>query len=212
MKSLKRRIPMAKKKKEAEEEITKTKADEASEQETEAEAKSEAKAETKTEEAKAEADEPKADETEEKSNKCEEKLAEQKDKYMRLAAEYENYRKRTANEKLMIYDDATAKAVTELLPVADSVRMAIENMGEANPEVLKGIELISNQLSKSFEKLKIEEYGKIGDKFDPNLHNAISKIDSDELGENEISQVFQKGYKIGDKIIRHAMVQVANCG
>ena len=183
---------MAKKKKEAEKEITKAKADEASEQETEAEAK----AETKTEEAKAEADEPKADETEEKSNKCEEKLAEQKDKYMRLAAEYENYRKRTANEKLMIYDDATAKAVTELLPVADSVRMAIENMGEANPEVLKGIELISNQLSKSFEKLKIEEYGKIGDKFDPNLHNAISKIDSDELGENEISQVFQKGYKI----------------
>ena len=199
---------MAKKKKEAEKEITKAKADEASEQETEAEAK----AETKTEEAKAEADEPKADETEEKSNKCEEKLAEQKDKYMRLAAEYENYRKRTANEKLMIYNDATAKAVTELLPVADSVRMAIENMGEANPEVLKGIELISNQLSKSFEKLKIEEYGKIGDKFDPNLHNAISKIDSDELGENEISQVFQKGYKIGDKIIRHAMVQVANCG
>ena len=199
---------MAKKKKEAEEEITKTKADEASKQETEAEAKTESKAE----EAKAEADEPKADEAEEKSNKCEEKLAEQKDKYMRLAAEYENYRKRTANEKLMIYDDATAKAVTELLPVADSVRMAIENMGEANPEVLKGIELISNQLSKSFEKLKIEEYGKIGDKFDPNLHNAISKIDSDELGENEISQVFQKGYKIGDKIIRHAMVQVANCG
>ena len=199
---------MAKKKKEAEKEITKAKADEASEQETEAEAK----AETKTEEAKAEADEPKADETEEKSNKCEEKLAEQKDKYMRLAAEYENYRKRTANEKIMIYHDATAKAVTELLPVADSVRMAIENMGEANPEVLKGIELISNQLSKSFEKLKIEEYGKIGDKFDPNLHNAISKIDSDELGENEISQVFQKGYKIGDKIIRHAMVQVANCG
>ncbi len=195
---------MAKKKKQAEEEIKNSKAKEASEQETEAEAN------TEVNEAKAE--EPKADASEEKIKKLEEELTEQKDKYMRLAAEYENYRKRTSNEKLMIYDDATAKAVTELLPVADSVRMAIENMSDANPEVLKGIELISNQLSKSFEKLKIEEYGKIGDKFDPNLHNAISKIDSDDLGENEISQVFQKGYKIGDKIIRHAMVQVANCG
>lgn len=169
-------------------------------------------AEETTQAAEEAAAEPEQDENEAKIKSLEDEIAAGKDKYMRLAAEYENYRKRTANEKLMIYDDATAKAVTELLPVADSVRMAIENMGEANPEVLKGIELISNQLSKSFEKLKIEEYGKIGDKFDPNLHNAISKIDSDELGENEISQVFQKGYKIGDKIIRHAMVQVANCG
>ena len=147
----------------------------------------------------------------EKVKKLEEELAAQKDKYMRLAAEYDNYRKRTANEKLSIYDDATAKAVTELLPVADSVRMALENLANADPEIVKGIELISNQLTKSFEKLKIESFGKIGDEFDPNLHNAISKTESDELGENTIAQVFQTGYKIGDKIIRHAMVQVANC-
>ncbi|MBQ1507691.1 MAG: nucleotide exchange factor GrpE [Ruminococcus sp.] len=157
------------------------------------------------------AEDAKVNETEEKLKKLEEELAAQKEKYMRLAAEYDNYRKRTSNEKLSIYDDATAKAVTELLPVADSVRMAIENMSGASPEVLKGIELISNQLAKSFEKLKVEEYGSVGDTFDPNIHNAISKIDSEELGENALSQVFQKGYKIGDKIIRHAMVQVANC-
>ena len=89
--------------------------------------------------------------------------------------------------------------------------MALENLKDASPEIIKGVELISNQLDKSFEKLKIEGYGEIGDAFDPNIHNAISKIDSDELDKNTISQVFQKGYKIGDKIVRHAMVQVANC-
>ncbi len=151
------------------------------------------------------------DERDEKIKALEDEVTAQKDKYMRLAAEYDNYRKRTANEKLSLYDDATAKAVTELLPVADSVRMALENLANADPEIIKGIELISNQLNKSFEKLKIEAYGKIGDTFDPNLHNAISKIENEELGENTLAQVFQTGYKIGDKIIRHAMVQVANC-
>lgn len=151
------------------------------------------------------------DEAEEKIKKLESELASQKDKYMRLAAEYDNYRKRSANEKLGIYDDATAKAVTEILPIADSIQMALSNLKDADPEILKGIELISNQLTKSFEKLKIEAYGKVGDTFDPNLHNAISKIEDEEFEENSISLVFQMGFKIGDKIIRHAMVQVANC-
>ena len=152
-----------------------------------------------------------ADEKDEKITALEAEVTAQKEKYMRLAAEYDNFRKRTANEKLSLYDDATAKAVTELLPVADSITMALANLEGADPEIIKGIELISNQLAKSFEKLKIEAFGKIGDEFDPNLHNAISKVDSDELGENQLAQVFQIGYKIGDKIIRHAMVQVANC-
>lgn len=142
----------------------------------------------------------------------EEELTSWKDKYMRLAAEYDNYRKRTSNEKLSIYDDATAKAVTELLPVADSMQMALANLKDADPEIVKGIELVSNQLAKSFEKLKVEAYGEVGDEFNPNLHNAISKVENEELGENTIAMVFQKGFKLGDKIIRHAMVQVANCG
>lgn len=140
-----------------------------------------------------------------------EKLDAQKDSYMRLAAEYDNYRKRTANEKLSIYNDATAKAVEELLPVADSMQMALQSLKDAPDEVKKGIELVSQQLEKSFEKLKIKSFGEVGDDFNPELHNAVSKIESEELSENQIAQVFQKGYKIGDKVIRHAMVQVANC-
>lgn len=193
---------MPKKKCENAEEVKETKTD----KETTAEAENTAESE-KVEETK----DKKSKKDDEKVKKLEEELAAQKDKYMRLAAEYDNYRKRTANEKLSLYDDATAKAVTELLPIADSVRMALDNLANADPEIVKGIGLISNQLDKSFEKLKIESFGKIGDEFDPNLHNAISKVESEELGENTIAQVFQTGYKIGDKIIRHAMVQVANC-
>ena len=135
------------------------------------------------------------DETAKKIAELEEELNSQKDKYLRLCAEYDNYRKRTANEKLSIYDDATAKAVTELLPVADSIQMAITNLKDCDPDILKGIELISNQLAKSLEKLKVEPFGAQDENFEKNC----------------ISQVFQTGYKIGDKIIRHAMVQVANC-
>ncbi len=193
---------MPKKKCENAEEVKETKTDKENTAEAENTAEDEKVEETKGKKSKKD---------DEKVKKLEEELAAQKDKYMRLAAEYDNYRKRTANEKLSLYDDATAKAVTELLPVADSVRMALDNLANADPEIVKGIELISNQLDKSFEKLKIESFGKIGDEFDPNLHNAISKVENEELGENTIAQVFQTGYKIGDKIIRHAMVQVANC-
>lgn len=153
----------------------------------------------------------KKDDSAEKIKSLEDEVTAQKDKYMRLAAEYDNYRKRTANEKLSIYDDATSKAVSELLPVADSMQLALANLKDADPEIIKGMELVSNQLAKSFEKLKVESYGKTGDEFDPNIHNAISKVEDESLGKNSIAQVFQTGYKIGDKIIRHAMVQVANC-
>ena len=169
--------------------------------------------ETKAEEVTEEAAEETAEAKNEKDARIEaleKELAAQKEKYMRLAAEYDNYRKRTANEKLSIYDDATGKAVTELLPVADSVRMALENLKDADAEIIKGVELIQTQLGRSFEKLKITGYGAVGDTFDPQLHNAISMVDSDELESGQIAAVFQTGYKIGDKIIRHAMVQVVN--
>ena len=171
----------------------------------------ETKAEEVTEEVTEEpGQEEAADERDAKIESLEKELAAQKDRYMRLAAEYDNYRKRTANEKLSIYDDATGKAVTELLPVADSVRMALENLKDADAEIIKGVELIQTQLGRSFEKLKITGYGAVGDTFDPQLHNAISMVDSDELESGQIAAVFQTGYKIGDKIIRHAMVQVVN--
>ena len=171
----------------------------------------ETKAEEVTEEVTEEpGQEEAADERDAKIESLEKELAAQKDKYTRLAAEYDNYRKRTANEKLSIYDDATGKAVTELLPVADSVRIALENLKDADAEIIKGVELIQTQLGRSFEKLKITGYGAVGDTFDPQLHNAISMVDSDELESGQIAAVFQTGYKIGDKIIRHAMVQVVN--
>ena len=162
-------------------------------------------------EKKAEKKKTKKDKTSEKLKETEKLLEDEKDRRTRLAAEYDNYRKRTASEKLGIYDDATAKAVEELLPVADSVAMAMQNLGDAPDEFKKGIELIGNQLKASFDKLKVEAFCEVGDDFDPQLHNAIGKIESEEFGENKISAVYQKGYKLGDKIIRHAMVQVANC-
>ncbi len=159
---------------------------------------------------------PQAEEEEKKEpskeEQLEEELGKQKDKYMRLCAEYDNYRKRTASEKAAIYDDATARAITEILPLADSVTMALSQFeGKDVPEEFKkGIELIGEQLKKSFEKLSIEVFGEIGDSFDPNLHNAISSVESEDLPENCVAAVYQKGYKVKDKIIRHAMVQVAN--
>ena len=149
--------------------------------------------------------------SESKTEKLEKELAAAKEAHIRTLAEYDNYRKRTANEKLSIYDDATAKAVEELLPVADSMQMALQSLADAPDEVKKGIELVNQQLEKSFEKLKITSFGEVGDDFDPQLHNAVSRVENEELGENQIASVFQKGYKIGDKVIRHAMVQVANC-
>ena len=147
---------------------------------------------------------------------AEEKLTEElnaeKDKYLRLRAEYDNYRKRTSAEKLQIYDDATARAVKEILPLADSVTQAmIQLQGKEVPEEFsKGIGMIAQQLKTGLEKLKVEPFGEIGDAFDPELHNAVSMTEDEALGENTVAAVYQKGYRIGDKIIRHAMVVVAN--
>jgi molecular chaperone GrpE len=162
--------------------------------------------ETATETVEEEQKEPSAEE------KLTEELKAEKEKYVRLYAEYDNYRKRTSAEKLQIYDDATAKAVKELLPLADSMTQALAQFdGKDVPEEFsKGVEMIAAQLKTCFEKLKVEPFCEVGDPFDPELHNAVSMVEDESLGENTISAVYQKGYKIGDKIIRHAMVVVAN--
>ncbi len=143
-------------------------------------------------------------------DKLREELETQKDSFLRLAAEYDNYRKRTSQEKLSIYADATAKAVEELLPLTDSVVAALQNTPEDDAQ-RQGIELISNQLAKCLEKLGVEAFGEIGDSFDPNIHNAISRTEDENLPAQSLALIFQKGYKLGDKVIRPAMVQVANC-
>ena len=144
--------------------------------------------------------------------KLQEELKAEKEKYIRLYAEYDNYRKRTSAEKLQIYDDATARAVKELLPLADSMTNALAQFeGKDVPEEFrKGMELIAQQLKQSFDKLKVEPFCEVGDAFDPALHNAVSMTEDDALPENSVSAVYQKGYRIGDRIIRHAMVVVAN--
>lgn len=144
-------------------------------------------------------------------SKLEEELKAKNDAYLRLAAEYENYRRRTTEEKTNIYADATAKAIKEILPIGDSIEMALKSVDNAPEEYKKGLELICNQLKASLKKLNVETFGEVGEEFNPELHNAVMKIEDDSLGENTIAQVFQTGYKTGDKIIRHAMVQVANC-
>ena len=170
----------------------------------------------KTEEVKAPEEEAAREEEVKKEPTAEEKLTEElkaeKDKYIRLYAEYDNYRKRTSAEKLQIYDDATANAVKELLPLADSLTHAMAQFdGKDVPEEFsKGVEMIAAQLKTCFEKLKVEPFGEVGDAFDPALHNSVSMTEDDDLPENSISAVYQKGYRIGDKIIRHAMVVVAN--
>lgn len=144
--------------------------------------------------------------------KLQNELSAEKEKYLRLYAEYDNFRKRTGTEKLQIYDDATARAVKEILPLADSVTQALLQLeGKQVPEEFsKGLELISAQLRSSFDKLSIEAFGEVGDAFDPAIHNAVSMTEDAALPENAVAAVYQKGYKIHDKIIRHAMVVVAN--
>lgn len=137
-------------------------------------------------------------------------LKEQEERFLRLAAEYDNYRKRSEKDRISAYNDGKANTVAEILSIADCIERAIEASGDADAEYQKGLRMLSEQFDASLGRLGVESFGCIGDGFDPELHNAISHIESDEVGENVIAQIFQKGYKMGDKIIRHAMVSVAN--
>ena len=177
-------------------------------------------AEVAAEEKKAEAKDAKADKK--KSKKLEGKIeelekalaakdaeiAEQNDKYMRMMAEYDNFRKRSAKEKEGTYADAYADALTSIIPIIDNLERAV---GVTDAEgVLKGLEMTLKGASEALTKMGVEAFGAEGDQFDPNIHNAVMMVESDERAEGEIVSVFQKGYRKGDKIIRYAMVTVAN--
>lgn len=136
------------------------------------------------------------------------KVAEAEDKYLRLAAEYENFRKRSRAEREGIYAEAAADAIKELLPVFDNLERATQYT--APDKVAEGVELILKGLPDVFAKMKITVFGKAGEQFDPNIHNAVMHIEDEAYGENEIVDVFQQGYMLGDKVVRYAMVRVAN--
>ena len=152
--------------------------------------------------------EPAVEETPE-INEWEEKYNAEHDSFLRLAADYDNFRKRTIKEKEASYGNGKADAVAKMLPVYDNLERAL-NQETSDVAYKKGVEMTMNELVKIFTSLGVEIFGNVGDEFDPNLHNAVMHIDSEELGENTIAQVFQKGFKIGDKVVRFAMVQVAN--
>ena len=145
-----------------------------------------------------------------KADALEAELQKQKDILLRTMAEYDNYRKRTEREKAAIYNDAKSDTVEKILPIADNLERALEQKECSVEDLRKGVEMIWKQFVDAMEKLGIESMGEVGEPFNPDKHNAVSHIDSEELDENTVAAVFQKGYKIGDKVIRHAMVQVAN--
>ena len=142
-------------------------------------------------------------------NEWEEKYNAQYDSYLRLAADYDNYRKRTAKEKDAAYGNGKADAIEKLLPVYDNLERALQQE-TADEAYKKGVEMTMTQLVGILTGLGVEIFGNVGDAFDPNFHNAVMHTEDESLGENVISQVFQKGFKLGEKIIRFAMVQVAN--
>ena len=135
--------------------------------------------------------------------------ARQEEKYLRLAAEYDNYRKRTAQEKDSLYPDAKADTLREFLAVYDNLERALKQE-TADEAYKKGVEMTMTQLKEVLTKLGIEEIPALGEPFDPNLHNAVMHVEDEGAGENTIVDVFQTGFKSGDKVVRFAMVKVAN--
>ena len=142
-------------------------------------------------------------------NEWEEKYNAERDAHLRVAAEFDNFRKRTIKEKEASYGNGKADAVEKLLPVYDNLERAL-NQPTEDEAYKKGVEMTMTQLVGIFSNLGVEIFGNVGEAFDPNFHNAVMHTEDESLGENVISQVFQKGFKLGDKIIRFAMVQVAN--
>ncbi len=167
--------------------------------------------------AKAKTEEPEAektgeelspeDELKKKISELEEEIKIRDDKYLRMAAEYDNFRRRSREERDAVYGTAMADTVSELLPIIDNLERAA---GFGGDKVAEGLKMISASVAAVLDKLGIEAFGAPGDTFDPNLHNAVMHEENEELGEGEITEVYQKGYKKGNRIIRFAMVKSAN--
>ena len=138
------------------------------------------------------------------------KFDELNDRYLRMAAEYDNFRKRSQREREQAYTDAVSRAVTALLPTYDNLERAIK-AETADAEYKKGVEMTMTQLTESLKGLNVTVIeASAGTTFDPNFHNAVMHVEDEALGENVVAEVFQQGFQIGDKVIRHAMVKVAN--
>ena len=184
----------------------------------------EIKSETEAEEVKTEApkaeevktEPPKAEETKSEEPKAEDpkpdptaEYAALNDKYLRLCAEYDNFRKRSQKEKNSLYADIKAETLKKFLPVYDNLVRALDQSTE-DEAYRRGVEMIMTQFNTTMEKLGVTEIESLGQKFDPAFHNAVMHVEDAEKGENEIVEVFQKGFLMGDKVIRFAMVKVAN--
>lgn len=156
------------------------------------------------------AEETAVDEKQEKIDSLEKELAASKEAHIRTLAEYDNFRKRSAKEKEGTYADAKAVCMKELLGVVDNFERALDVKDSDFESYKKGVEIIYTNLMDTFRKLGVEAFGEEGEEFDPNFHNGVMHVDDPEKAENVIAEVFSKGYKLGDKVLRPAMVKVAN--
>ena len=198
---------MSKKQKTEAEEVKEEKTEAAPEEEAGKEAAPEAETAAEPEKADAKASEAKPKDAEEKPK--DDALAAMNDKYLRLCAEYDNFRKRSQKEKDALYDDIKANTLKAFLPVYDNLIRALAQSTE-DEAYKKGVEMIMAEFKKTMEKLGVTEMDCLGQKFDPAFHNAVMHVEDEEKGENEIVEVFQQGFMLGDKVIRFAMVKVAN--
>ena len=142
--------------------------------------------------------------------KLQKEFDEHKQQYLRVLAEYDNFRKRTAHEKDAIYNNAVSDTVQAILPIADNIERALSQENASAEDMKKGVEMIEAQIKSAFEKLGVTEVGQAGDPFDPNLHNAVMHVEDENAGENTIVEVFQAGFRTEEKVIRFSMVKVAN--
>ncbi len=150
-----------------------------------------------------------AEKPEDPTAELEKRIREEQDKYLRLAAEYDNFRKRSLKERDALRDDIRCAAIAELLPVYDNLERALA-VGCSDEAFYKGVEMTMTQLKAIFESMGVTEIPAVGETFDPDLHNAVMHIDDEKYGAGEIVQQFQKGFRMGSKVIRFSMVQVAN--